>query len=320
MPAPHWLIDGMFEVNALVMLAGPSYSFKSFLLLDWLLSVASGRKWNGKKTLLQKVAYVLGEGKASLIKRINAWVTYNDLTPAELALLKENFRVTFDVPQIAVKSSVDNFLADIQKEGFKPDVIAIDTFARSFVGLDENDAKDTGLWVDGADRLRQLGYTVIFLHHTKKNSEFGHTYRGSTAIIGAMDTAFTLVREGQYANLKCDKQKDHDEGAPMRFRRLLVGRGEDESCVLTFAPTLDDRYAGNEVEPRADDIDRLIDGFLANPIFKSDRERGLELARVTGMNDNTAISAVYRRKRRNAPGESEIPEVVENQELNPEMH
>lgn len=293
MPAPKWLISGMFEANSLVMLAGPSYSFKSFLLLDWLLNIASGRKWMGKETTHCRVAYVLGEGKASLIKRIKAWLTYNDLTPEEFKTLKENFRVTFEVPQMASKPSVDNFLADLTQADYKPEVIAIDTFARSFVGLDENDAKDTGLWVEQADRLRQLGYTVIFLHHTKKNTEFGVQYRGSTAIIGAMDTAFTLQRQDNYCTLKCDKQKDHDEGAPMRFRRIIVGKGDDESCVLTMAPTMDSRF---EPAPMGEpDIDNLIDALIANPLFKSDRERGRELARLTGMNENTGYSRIRRK-------------------------
>lgn len=280
MPKPRWLIEGMFELNSLVMLAGPSYSFKSFLLIDWLMCMASGRNWNGRATVPQKVAYVLGEGKASLVKRINAWLDYNRLSPAEFESFKENFRVTFEVAQLASKASVDNMLADIEQEGFKPDVIAIDTFARSFVGMDENDAKDTGLWIDGADRLRQMGYTVLFLHHTKKNTEMGVQYRGNTAIMGAMDTAFTLVRDfgTNVATLTCNKQKDHDEGEPVRFRRLIVPLPDDPegSCVLVASPVLDGRFKEPASEP---DINMVVDLMIEDGTFANDVARHIALAK-----------------------------------------
>lgn len=298
MPAPQWLIEGLFEKNSLIMLAGPSYSFKSFLLIDWMLCLASGRKWLGRKTVPCKVGYALGEGKSSLIKRIHAWLKYNELSEEELQRVKDNFRVTFEVPQLASKASVDNMLADLEREGFKPDVIAIDTFARSFVGLDENDAKDTGLWIESADRLRQLGYGVIFLHHTKKNTEFGVTYRGSTAIIGAMDTAMTLVRDQVHCTMTVTKQKDHDEGPPFRFRRVLVPinpEGET-SCVLVNAPIVDERFTEEYHDRMAKEMDivDIIAELLEDAEYKNDAARAEELAKRAGMTLSAAKARISR--------------------------
>lgn len=284
-PKPVWLIENLFEAQSLVMLAGPSYSFKSFLLLDWLMCIASGRKWLARPTVHCKVLYVLGEGKSSLMKRISAWLKYNETTSDELKVINECFRVSFEVPQMASKPSVDNLLADLEAEGFKPDVIAIDTFARAMVGKDENDAMDTGVWIDQADRLRQLGYGVIFLHHTKKNTEFGVQYRGSTAIMGAMDTAMTLIRKDRTCTLTITKQKDHDEGLPLTFTRVIVPLGDgDESCVLVGAPLIDSRFA-----PAMDDIsisdleiDDMIEGILLDPTYKTDLSRAIELNTITG--------------------------------------
>lgn len=296
MPAPSWLIEGMFESKSLVMLAGPSYSFKSFLLLDWLLCMACGRKWLGRQTVQSKVVYVLGEGKSSLLKRIRAWITHNKPSDLELEAINANFRVSFEVPQLAIKSSTDNFLADLNSEGFTPDLIAVDTFARSFVGLDENDAKDTGMWVESADRLRQLGYGVIFLHHTKKNTEFGVAYRGSTAIMGAMDTAMTLVRTEATCTLTVTKQKDHDEGSPLRFRRELVGAGEAESCVLVYAPLMDERFVAPEAPQPApkDFYEDLVADLLKDETFETDRARSKELSKRVGLTESAAQSKVSR--------------------------
>lgn len=251
MPPPRWLIDELFEANSLVMVAGPPASFKSFLVLDWLLCMACGRNWQGRKTEPSRVLYILGEGRASLLKRIQAWIQYNKLTPTELEQLNMNFKVTFEVPQMAIKPSVDNMLMELNKDGFSPDVIAIDTFARSFVGLDENSPKDVGLWVEQADRLRTLGFTVIFLHHTAKNTEFGVRYRGSTAIMGAMDTAMTMMRDPEViggVKLTVTKQKDHDEGDPLYLQRVVVTlpNSLDGSVVLIPTQRVDDRFTENQ--------------------------------------------------------------------------
>lgn len=294
MPAPCWMIENLFEANSLVMLAGPSYSFKSFLLLDWLLCMASGRSWIGRKTAHCRVGYALGEGKASLLKRINAWVNWFRPTEAEMASIKANFRVTFEVPQMASKASVDNMLADLEKEDFKPEIIAVDTFARSFVGLDENDAKDTGLWIEQADRLRQLGYGVIFLHHTKKNTEFGTTYRGSTAIMGAMDTAMTLTRDENYCTMKVTKQKDHDEGPDVRFRRVIVGEvNGQESCVLVPAISEAERLKELTFQERQD-VAELVAELMESADYESDRARARELAKRTGMSEIAAQGRISR--------------------------
>lgn len=302
LPKPTWAIEGMFEANSLVMLAGPPASYKSFLGLSWLLSMAAGRPWCGRKVQEAKVLYVLGEGKSSLLKRCQAWLHWQQLERSELSRLRENFRVSFEVPQMATKGSVDNMLAELQTEGYQPNVIAIDTFARSFVGLDENAQKDTGLWIESAERLRNLGYTVIFLHHTKKNVEFGLQYRGSTAIMGAMDTAMVMDanKKKGLATLTVVKQKDHDEGDPLYFNRTIItppGSGEG-SIVLMPTVQMDERYS--EQGQKHEDILRQL---LADESFESDRARAREMSRLTGMNENTAQTRITR-KRKEVSGET----------------
>lgn len=296
MPEPAWLIDGMFEQNSLVMLAGPSYSFKSFLAIDWTLSLASGRSWNGRSARRARALYVLGEGKASLLKRLRAWMLFHHITKQEQELIEQNFRVSFEVPQMASKGSVDKMLNQLIEEKFEPSVIIIDTFARSFVGLDENSQKDVGLWVESADRLRQAGYTVIFLHHTAKNTEFGLKYRGSTAIMGAMDTAFTMQRDQDIdtmAVLTCTKQKDHDEGKPLYFQRALV-KVTDAVTSMVLTPTVGAIEQKHQEQAR---VNRIIDGYLDDPTFTSERHRAEHLAKTLGITLAAAQSRVNRRSK-----------------------
>ena len=273
--------------------------------------MASGRKWCGRPTVPSKVLYCLGEGKANLIKRINAWAEYHRLTPEERSRLNSNFRVDFEMPQLASKQSVDSMLYKLQQENYTPDVVVVDTFARSFVGLDENSQKDTGLWVEQADRLRKLGFTVLFIHHTAKNTEFGLKYRGSTAIMGAMDSAFTLQKDRDMktiSKLECTKQKDHDEGEPLYFERLIVKTHDKDRGSIVLVPT-----SKPDVEPMPEhtNIDLLLSNILQDNNYMSDRARARDLSKKTGLTESAAQARIVR-KRRDVLPDVRITEHIEN--------
>lgn len=297
LPAPQWLIAGMFEAGSLVMLAGPPGSYKSFLALDWILCMAGGRQWCGKPTVPCKVLYILGEGKASLLKRVQAWIQYHQLDQKEVEALNENFRVTFDVPQMTSKASVDNLLASLAGEQFHPSVIVIDTLARSFVGMDENSQRDAGMWIEQAERLRAAGHTVLWLHHTSKNTEYGLKYRGSSVILGAVDTAMTMQRDPQikYSTvLTITKQKDHDEGSPMHFNVIKVkSPGNPEgSCVLSMAPqAIDERFSEEGVQ-----TEEVIRELLKDESFPTDAARAKALAVKTGLSEQAAKTRISRKR------------------------
>lgn len=294
LPKPVWAIEGVFELNSLVMLAGPPASYKSFMALDWILSMVTGRPWNGRKTTPAKVLYILGEGKASLMKRIHAWMVFMNTTPEERAKIQENLRVTFEVPQMAIKASVDNMLSGLAEIQFEPTLIVIDTLARSFVGLDENSQKDTGLWVESAERLRAQGCTVLILHHTKKNVENGIQYRGSTVIMGAMDTAMTMTKSKGTATLTISKQKDHDEGEPMTFNRTLVKgeAGDEGSIILTPTVLVDERFREDR-----EVTDGILEALIKDPSFESDRARAKVLSEQAQITLEAAVQRIYRRRK-----------------------
>lgn len=293
-PAPSWLIQDLFEAQSLVMLAGPPNCYKSFMSLDWQLCLASGRRWNGRRVTPSRVAYILGEGKSSLLKRCQAWMTHNHPSVEEQKLIQENFKVTFEVPQMAAKPSVDNMLASLEAEQFTPNVVVIDTLARSFVGMDENSQKDAGMWIDQAERLRDLGYTVIIIHHTAKNTEFGMKIRGSSVFLGAMDTAMTMKREGGQVTLEVIKQKDHDEGKPMTFQRVIIPLPGDEKGSIILEPhqAIDEGYTaeGQQMEAR-------IAELLLDTTLESSWAKARVLAAEFGLSESAAQSRVSRRMR-----------------------
>lgn len=294
MPPPQWLIEGLFEVNSLVMLSGPPGSMKSFMALDWLLCMAAGLHWNDKQVVHSKVLYVLGEGRASLLKRIQAWAAWRRIGPERQALLDQNFRVTFDVPQLAQKSSVDNMLSDLKAENFEPQVVVVDTLSRSFVGFDENSQKDAGMWVDSAERLRALGMAVIFVHHTGKNTEFGYKYRGSSVLQGAVDTAFIMYKERKNKVVfSVSKQKDHEEGPDLYFEPVSLSPDPREEGSVALKPMIpmDERFTEEVKVERASAIDEIIQDGSG----ESNRRKGERLAPILGITPEAARKKIERR-------------------------
>lgn len=293
MPKPQWLIEGLYEANSLVMVAGAPGSFKSFLVLDWIMCMALGKSWHGKQVVPGKVLYILGEGKASLLKRMMAWYTHHECKDdIDFPRLNNNLRITFDVPQLRDREDYGGLITCLTADKFEPSVIVIDTFARSFVGGDENSSLDTGLWIKAAESLRALGYTVVFLHHTRKNTEFGHQFRGSTAISGAMDTIVTVVRnyEDNTVKVAVTKQKDHDEGEPMTFRRQLVtlpNNQTQDSMVLQLLPPTT-RTAE----------ERLLKDILDNPALTKAKDKVDEVAARLNITPIAAKQRLWRFKER----------------------
>lgn len=291
LPKPEWLVEGLFEKHALVMVAGAPGSCKSFLALDWMLCMATGKDWNGRRVTPSKVLYILGEGGSGLLKRIKAWGDYHKCGQEEWQALVRNMRISFDVPQLAAPPTADGLahapiLTALAAENFTPDVIVIDTFARSFVGRDENSSKDTGEWIKSAEELRSRGYTVVFLHHTRKNIEFGHQFRGSTAVSGAMDTIITVIydKRTETIDVQVDKQKDHEQGRPLTFQKH--GVKEHDSLVLKLMA----------VSPR---IQRdAVKDVLEDKDVKGDRAKAKVLAHKLEISEDAARSRIKRERER----------------------
>jgi hypothetical protein len=240
-PDPVWLIDGMIEEGAFGVLYGPPATGKSFIALDWALSVAKGVQWQGRTVQKGLVAYIVGEGTRGIKKRVMAWKHAKSIESAPRAFW------TVPAPHMLeaddVKDLTGVLLATAEGKKFK--LIIIDTLATTFVGGDENTSKDMGAFVDGCRQLQQQlgGATVLVVHHTGKNEEGGE--RGSSALKGAADFTIRIHSNLERITLKNEKQKDNDlfPDVHVRLREVVVPHPTKQdvslaSCVVEAAPAL----------------------------------------------------------------------------------
>jgi hypothetical protein len=199
------LIDNVLDLGTTALLYGKWGTAKSFIGVDWALSVATGRKWQGRAVHQCRALYVAGEGAFGFRGRIDAWETgwHTEISDTDFALLP--FPVNLTRPL-----EVANLAALIDWGGYS--FVILDTLARCMVGADENSAKDCGIVVDSMTRL--LASTpdgrgvVLGAHHAGKD---GKTMRGSSAFEGAADTVYFSRRDGAVIVLDREKRKDGPE-------------------------------------------------------------------------------------------------------------
>jgi len=147
------------------------------------------------------VLYIAGEGVGGLGKRVKAWKMSHGLGASghfHMLPLAVNFRDQADIEKL---------MYSIERLDRQWTCIYVDTLARALLGADENSSQEAGLAVSAADALKHaFDCAVVFVHHSGKNSDRGA--RGSSAILGAVDTSVIVVKDEQTVTMRIEKQKD----------------------------------------------------------------------------------------------------------------
>jgi hypothetical protein len=226
--SPTWLVDGVMPDGGFGCLYGPPAVGKTFIALDLALSVAVGQPWHGRAVRQGTVVYVAAEGSGKALgRRVSAWASQREFKD-------QNAFFLLDPVQLASQESVEAFLLTLQAAKLRPTLIVIDTLSRCFVGRDENSAKETTLLVEGVRRISvDNEAAVLLIHHSGKS---GDGERGSSVFRGAVDTMWSLARQGDALELACEKQKDGELFEEMYFRLkpVLLEDGAT-SCIVTDA-------------------------------------------------------------------------------------
>jgi len=188
-PTPiAWLVKRWIQSNALIMVHGPSGGGKTFLVLDWCMSIAAGvEDWMGHKVRPGPVVYLAGEGHHGLKGRVAAWMTHHSVPPRGMMSLS---RSGCDLNQPTGYSKV---VDELTAHGVAPRLIVVDTLHR-FLSGDENSAQDAKSMLDACNGLMaHFNCSVLLVHHTGVSEEAQHRARGSSAWRGALDIEISVV-------------------------------------------------------------------------------------------------------------------------------
>ena len=223
--APEWLIDGLIETNTFAVCFGSPAAGKTFLVLDMALSIATGQKFFDHDVKQGAVFYIAGEGHNGFARRAAAWSKDRQTSLKGVPFFKSS-RAIIMTEDSGVTELLDTIDAMVQEHG-EPQLIVIDTLARSMGAADENSTKDMGAMIRAVDDVRDAyDCTVLAVHHTGHSSAAKDRARGSSALLGAVDAEFKVEKWGDDANNKVEvkftKMKDAMTPEPMNFLHRQV--------------------------------------------------------------------------------------------------
>lgn len=217
-PAPiAWLVKKWIQCNGLAMVFGDSGCGKTFVVLDWVLRIASDvNDWAGQKVRHGGVVYLAGEGHYGLKARIAGWKQYHKVEHL-------NAWVSSSDCELNTTEGLAKTISEIRSlEAGDISVIVVDTLHRFLVG-DENKAVDAKTMLDACSALsRTFDCSVILVHHTGANQDAKGRARGSTAWRGALDNQILVTTSGDRIKLEQVKNKDGEIAEPVYLEKIPV--------------------------------------------------------------------------------------------------
>jgi AAA domain len=221
---PTPLIDGILDEHTVGILVGKSGVGKSFLSLDFALSVATGTPWQGRSVKQHPVLFVVGEGTGGLDRRVTAWErAHTPITGDQLLVCPS--------PPLLADWAAWAALRERAKGAGRRFVI-LDTYS-SLIAMEENSAKETSKVLRELVNFRDtIDGTVLLIHHAGWSD--GERARGSSAFEANTDTVLTLAGREGILSLSLKKAKEDEGGTVLHLKleQVTLPTGLT-SCVVT---------------------------------------------------------------------------------------
>jgi transcriptional regulator with XRE-family HTH domain len=207
-PTPiDWIAEGYVARGNVTMFAGEPGKGKSSLSQTLAVALATGRheaagmylpcnvgRWpeRGQRVMILDAENVMvisdDDVQASLVQtRLQAYGITDECADMITAVGSAGFCLDKD------SAALDALLGDYAKEGMPQDVLILDSFTSLWSG-NENTVDSVNTVLYKLNRLAvKYNLAVILIHHTGKS---GDSYRGSSAIAGAIAAVFTFAAVG----------------------------------------------------------------------------------------------------------------------------
>lgn len=203
-----WLIPGFIPDIGVGILYGLSGSYKTFIALDWALSLAHGiaGQW-GTPPVKHCVVFLAGESRFALQEeRVNAWCEHHGLDPDAPDV---DFVLVPGVPAFGDKEGWEEIRDWLLARKLKPDFFAIDTLTRMMNGLEENNNDDGKKLLAHCEDLSNFFQCfVLSTGHTGKDENRG--LRGGQVFVDNSDAVIYAKKTATGTSLKVKKLKEVD--------------------------------------------------------------------------------------------------------------
>jgi archaellum biogenesis ATPase FlaH len=228
-----WVLRDWIMAGGINLIAGMPAAGKSFLALDLAIGIASsGIAWNNQPVIKGKVLYHFLDGsyRGMRSRVINLCKARCILPPADLI---------FDFSPLNLKATAEIISLRQRIKRLGVSVVIFDVMAKFIPGADENSVAEISPMMNTLREIaNQTGTTFILIHHLNKggNPNLSYRVRGSSDILGSVDTAIVVENEHQnVANsmrvITPQKVRESLPPKPLKFQIVST----DESISLQFA-------------------------------------------------------------------------------------
>ena len=226
-PPTEWLLRGRLVKRGLAALYAPAGVGKSFVAVEAALCAALGEQFWGEYFPKDcRVLYFASERVDVIGDRVKASCKRRGIKlPANLFIVGR--------PRPLQAKEHYPIIKDICAE-YKPHFIIFDTFAKSTLGLNENDSAEAGIIVENfASFVTAAGTQAggLLVHHAGKDNTKG--LRGSTALIGALDAVWKLEKKEKGLTLSIEKLNAGEAPLPAIFKIVNQSMPDPEDKQLT---------------------------------------------------------------------------------------
>jgi hypothetical protein len=237
----EWLVHEVLPRHGVACIFGGVQSGKSFLAIDWALSIAAGLPVLDENTQRVGVAYVGPEGTAGLRKRIKAWRQnfadkVDERIPFALIPNGLDLRAANAEDVGALIAALQDSRCVFTEDGAPLGLIIVDTFASVTAGMAENSSEGMTAAIGALQRMaRETGALVLAVHHTGKDEERG--LRGHSSLPAALDTTIEVShdRESGVHRIQLKKQKDAEGDRTLgafRRRKVELGTSHNGNAII----------------------------------------------------------------------------------------
>lgn len=246
LPTPKTLICRCLAEQSVVILGGASRSWKTFLVLDWHLSLVWDLPWHNKRVRAGSSVLFCGEGQAYAGRRVRAWLQHNADRTRGLSTNGRVFEIVGEVPRLTKPEGIAELRAYLRDFVKKHGAVALVTFDTLSVGLsgddDENSNPTFAAILAELGHVRtEFGCTVVLVHHLRKDAGENHkptmaALRGGVALSCNADQVLLVQVSDGEQTLWLDKNKDGEDGYEVSrstFEVVVLGIDEEGEPVTS---------------------------------------------------------------------------------------
>lgn len=283
-PPKEWLLEGLVGAGDVVLLVGEPGVGKTYWFLDLAVQVATGREFLDLATTCSPVLVVDEEsGNRRLLERLERIMRGRGLPPGA------------DIPLQYTTMTGFSFLTDpmwftdltmaIEETGAR--LVILDALADIMLGGDENMVRDAQPVFRGLKGVSEVtGATMLVVHHANRAG----SYRGSSAIPGAVDLVLQLSRKEKTGPVTVESTKARDI-EPVKFACRMAWDETTDSVRWGAVEQVEEEPADTETGPSYGRGERYVLTYLLGHPNGPTRREIVDAADICA--SGTAKNAIY---------------------------